>query len=114
MPDAGRDARERVKIDGDLRGEVLVYQPLTLTEVSLAGALLQTTFPLSLDSPHGLRLAVGDPPVTATARVLHSRIIQIEGGRLTYQSEIEFIEPSDALIDAITRLLAQLRGPKWD
>ena len=87
---------------------------MTLTEVSLAGALVETTFPLSLDASHGLRLALGNTPVTATARVVHSRIVQIEGGRLTYQSEIEFVDPSDALIEAINSLLLQLQGTKWD
>ena len=114
MSDADRRAHERVTIAGNMRGEVLVYQPMTLTEISLAGALLETTFPLSLDSAHDLRLALGSTPVIATAQVVHSRIIQIEGGRLTYQSEIEFIEPSDAVIDAINDLLAELRGTKWD
>jgi hypothetical protein len=110
MSDADRRAHERVTIAGDLRGEVLVYQPLTLTEISLSGALVETTFPLSVDSSHDLRLSLGSTPVMATAQVVHSRI----GGRLTYQSEIEFIEPSDAVIDAINGLLAELRGTKWD
>jgi len=105
---------ERVTIASDLLGEVLVYQSMTLTEISLADALLETTFPLSVDSPHDLRSALGSTPVMATAQVLHSRIIQIEGGCLTCQSEIEFIEPSDAVIDAIKALLAELRGTKWD
>jgi hypothetical protein len=114
MSDADRRAHERVTIAGDLRGEVLVYQPLTLTEISLSGALVETTFPLSVDSSHDLRLSLGSTPVMATAQVVHSRITQIEGGRLTYQSAIEFIEPSDAVIDAINGLLAELRGTKWD
>ena len=114
MSDADRLAHERVTIAGNLQGEVLVYQPMTLTEISLAGALRETSFALSVDSSHELRLALGPTPVMATAQVIHSRIIQIEGGRLTYQSEIEFIAPSDAVIDAINGLLAELRGTKWD
>ena len=64
---------ERVTIASDLLGEVLVYQSMTLTEISLADALLETTFPLSVDSPHDLRSALGSTPVMTTAQVLHSR-----------------------------------------
>jgi hypothetical protein len=84
MSDTERRANERMKIPGSLRCEVLVYQPMHLTDISLGGALVETTFPLPLDSSHDLRVPLGSTSVMATARVVHSRVSQIKGERLTY------------------------------
>ncbi len=108
MSDAERRDSDRVKIPGDLECEVLVYQPMTLTEISLGGALVETAFPLPLDSSHDLRLPIGSTSVIVSARVVHSHISRIGGGHVTYQSGIEFVAPSGAVVDAITALLVQL------
>ena len=44
-PDSRRDS-ERVEILGELRGEVMVFQPMTITEISGGGAQIETPFPL--------------------------------------------------------------------
>ena len=114
MSDTERRANERVKIPGNLRCEVLVYQPMYLTEISLGGAIVETTFPLPLDSRHEIRVPLGSTSLMAAARVVHSRVSQIEGGRLAYLSGIEFVEPSSALLAAITALLLRLRDTTWN
>lgn len=80
--DERRDA-ERVRVPGDLQGEVLVYQPLTLRELSLVGAVIETAFPLPPQSSHNLRLALGPTNVVANARVVDSCVSQIGDGRVT-------------------------------
>jgi hypothetical protein len=107
--DERRDA-ERVRVPGDLQGEVLVYQPLTLRELSLVGAVIETAFPLPPQSSHNLRLALGPTNVVANARVVDSCVSQIGDGRVTYRSGVEFIDPPDAVLDAITALLKHLRA----
>ena len=114
MSNPERRANERVAIPGKLRCEVLVYQPLHVTDISLGGALVETTFPLPVNSSHDIRVPLGSTSVMATARVVHSRVSQIEGGRLTYESGIEFVDPSSALLAAIRALLPRLLDTTWD
>ncbi len=109
--DEHRDA-ERVRVPGDLQGEVLVYQPMTLRELSLVGAVIETAFPLLPQSSHKFRLALGPTNVVASARVVDSRVSQIGDGRVTYRSAIEFIDPPDGVLDAITALLNHLRATR--
>ena len=44
---------------GHLQGEVMVFQPMLIKEISLGGALVETRFPLHLNSLHDLRLTLG-------------------------------------------------------
>ena len=52
--------RERVPILGSLRGEVMVFQPMTILDISRGGAQIETAFPLQLDSLHDFRLTLND------------------------------------------------------
>ena len=51
---------QRLEILGDLRGEVMVFQPMAIKEISRGGAQVETGFPLHLDSLHDFRLTLGD------------------------------------------------------
>ena len=50
---------ERVLILGDLQGEIMVFEPLQIKEISRGGASVETRFPLALNSLHELRLTLG-------------------------------------------------------
>ena len=65
---------ERTQILGDLRGEVMVYQPMAIRELSDSGAQVETSFPLQLDSLHDVRLELGDASVVVKGRVVHCSI----------------------------------------
>ena len=102
-----RDA-ERIEILGELLGEVMVFQPLAIKEVSRGGAQVETGFPLQLDSLHEFRLTLGDRSVIVKGRVAHCSISDVDQEVVLYRSGIEFVEPSDrvytvvaAFIDAI-------------
>ena len=69
MTEADRRDTTRVELLGDLRGEVMVYQPMTVTEISDRGAQIETSFPLQLGSLHDLRLALGSSSVVVKGRV---------------------------------------------
>jgi hypothetical protein len=47
---------DRVLILGDLQGEIMVFEPLQIKEISRGGASVETRFPLALNSLHELRL----------------------------------------------------------
>jgi hypothetical protein len=97
--DNKRDA-ERLEILGDLRGEVVVFQPMAIKEISRTGAQVETAFPLHLDSLHDLRLTLGDRSVIVKGRVAYCSISDVDQEQVIYRSGMEFIEPSEA-VDAV-------------
>jgi len=96
---------ERVEILGELSGEVMVYQPMSITQISCAGAQIDTTFALQVDSLHDFRLRLGDRSVVVKGRIAHARVCDVEDGGLVYRAGIEFVEPSEHVVQAIREFL---------
>ena len=59
---------ERIQILGELHGEVMVFQPMAVKEISRGGAQSRNEVSLQLDSLHELRLTLGDRSVVVKAR----------------------------------------------
>jgi hypothetical protein len=110
-PSGKRDS-ERISILGDLQGEIMVFEPLHIKELSRGGALVETRFPLTIDSLHELRLTVGSNSVVLKGRVVHSRISDVEQEIVTYRSGIEFVEPSDRVREAIVEFLEAIKASR--
>lgn len=100
---------ERVPILGELHGEVMVFQPMAIKEVSRGGAQIETTFPLQLDSLHDLRLTLGDRSVIVKGRVAHCSIADVEQEVVTYRSGVEFVEPPERVAAAIAGFIQAIR-----
>src|SRR3954463_11465102 len=100
-PEDKRDT-ERLQILGDLRGEVMVFQPMAIKEISRGGAQVETGFPLHLDSLHDFRLTLGDRSVFCKGRVVPCSITDVEHELVLYRAGIEFIEPSERVAAAIS------------
>jgi hypothetical protein len=107
-PEDKRDT-ERVQILGELRGEVTVFQPAAIKEISRGGAQVETGFPLQLDSLHEFRLTLGDRSVVVKGRVAHCSITDVEQELVLYLAGIEFIEPSDRVAAVIAEFLAAVQ-----
>jgi hypothetical protein len=103
---------ERIEIIGDPRGEVMVYQPMVLAEVSRAGAQVETTFPLQIDSLHDFRFVLGDRSIVVKGRVAHAHVSNVEDGATIYRSGIEFVEPSERVIEAIGDFMDEVASAK--
>ena len=103
-PEDKRDT-ERVQILGELRGEVTVFQPMAIKEISRGGAQIETGFPLHVDSLHEFRLSLGERSVVVKGRVAHCKITDVEQELVVYLSGIEFIEPSDHVAAVISDFL---------
>ena len=97
----GQRRTERMELLSDLRGEVMVYQPMVLTEVSRLGAQVETTFPLQIDSLHDFRFVLNGRSIVVKGRVVHEHVSQVEGQATTYQAGIEFVQPSERVVAAI-------------
>src|ERR1700716_4297496 len=107
LADDKRDT-ERLEILGELRGEVMVFQPMAIKEIR-GGAQVETGFPLHLDSLHDFRLTLGDRSLVLKGRVVHCSITDVEEELVVYRAGIEFVEPADRVasgiagfIDAVT------------
>ncbi len=102
--------RERIEILGELHGEVMLFQPMSVKELSRGGAQVETAFPLHLDSLHEIRLTLGSRSVVLKGRVAHSRISDVDQELVTYRSGIEFVEPSDRVRTVITEFIDAIRA----
>jgi hypothetical protein len=103
---------ERIEIIGDPRGEVMVYQPMVLTQVSRAGAEVETAFPLHIDSLHDFRFVLGDRSIVVKARVVHAHVSNVENAATIYRSGIEFVEPSERVVEAIGEFMDEVAAAK--
>ena len=101
---------ERIQILGELRGEVMVFEPMAIKEISRGGAQVETRFPLQLDSLHEFRLTLGDRSVVVKGRVAHCSITDVDQELVTYRSGIEFIEPSDRVYSVISEFIDAIKG----
>jgi hypothetical protein len=99
---------ERIELPGELTGEVMVFQPMTIRQLSRGGMQVETAFALQLDSLHDFRLTLGDRSIVVKGRVAHSRICDVDESLVTYRSGIEFIEPSQHVATAIDEFLLLL------
>jgi PilZ domain-containing protein len=108
-PEDKRD-KERVPVPSPLHGEVMVFQPMTILDISLGGAQIETPFPLQLDSLHDFRLSLGDRSVVVKGRIAHCHIeqLQLERG-VIYRTGVEFVEPSEHARTAISAFVEALK-----
>src|SRR5213592_4001778 len=107
-PDDKRDT-DRIEILGELHGEVMVFQPTIIKEISHGGAQVETTFPLHLDSLHDFRLTLGDRSIVIKGRVAHCSISDVEQEGVIYRSGLEFIEPSERNASVIRDFIDAIR-----
>src|SRR5215510_9646675 len=103
---------ERIQILGELHGEVMVFQPMAVKEISRGGAQVETKFPLQLDSLHELRLTLGDRSVVVKARVAHCSIVDVDQELVTYRSGIEFVETSDRVHSVISEFMESIKDSR--
>jgi len=106
--DETRDT-ERIPILGELHGEVMVFQPTTIREISRGGAQVETLFPLHVDSLHEFRLSLGDRSVVVKGRIAHCSISDMDQEIVTYRSGIEFVELSDRVFEAIADFIDAIK-----
>jgi hypothetical protein len=91
---------ERVLVPAEVTGEVTVYEPMTILDLSVTGAQIETNFPLQLDSLHDFRLSLGARSVVVKGRIVHSTVGELHDRDVVYRTGVEFIEPSDHAVAA--------------
>lgn len=87
----------------------MVFQPMTILNISYHGAQVETPFPLQLDSLHQFRLSFGDLAVVVRGRIANCRVSEILDTDALYRSGIEFVEPSEHVATGIASFVEALR-----
>ena len=105
-----RDGGDRIPILGDLHGEIMVFQPMGIKEISRGGAQVETAFPLHLDSLHDLRLTLGDCSIVVKGRVVHCSITDVDQDVVVYTSGVEFIDAPERVDSVIADFLDAIRA----
>ncbi len=77
--------KERVAPTGQLEGAVMVFQPMTIVEISHNGAQIETPFPLQLDSLHEFRLSLGERSVVVKGRIVHCYVGELRNDVTVYR-----------------------------
>jgi hypothetical protein len=111
MPDDKRDSR-RTTVLGELLGEIMVFEPMLIKDVSLRGVSIETGFPLQLDSLHDLRLTLGRRSIIVKGRVVHSSISDVDQDIVKYRTGVEFIEASERVLKVIEEYLESVRATR--
>jgi hypothetical protein len=100
---------ERIPLEGPVEGEVMVFQPMTILDLSISGAQIQTAFALQLDSLHDFRLTLGNRSIIVKGRIAHCQIGQLTDVAALYRSGIEFVDLAEHARDALAAFVTATR-----
>jgi len=112
IDDTDKREKERVAPTAQLEGAVMVFQPMTVLQISHNGALIETPFPLQLDSLHEFRLSLGERSVVVKGRIVHCYVGELRNDVTVYRSGIELVEPSEPVRRAIEAFVDTLSAAR--
>jgi hypothetical protein len=104
-----RRDEERVPVLEALEGDVMVFLPMTITEIARGGVQVETPFAFQIDSIHELRLALGDRPVVVKGRVTHCSIVDVGQESVLYRTGLEFVDLPTRLADVISAFVETMK-----
>ena len=84
----------RVALDGEVRGEVMVFQPMLILDISRGGAQIETAFALRTESTHDFRLSLGDRAIIVRGRIAYCQIGELTEATALYRSGVAFVDLS--------------------
>ena len=110
MADDNKRDTERVPVPSPLNGEVKVFQPMTILDVSHGGAQIETPFALQLDSLHDFKISLGPRSIVVKGRIAHCHIGELREGIVLYRTGVEFIENSGHVQAALDHFVEALKA----
>lgn len=108
MADEPRRAHDRHELPAIASGEVKLYLPMAVRQLSTGGALIELAVPLQLESLHDFRLALGDRSVVVKGRVVHAHVETVSPSRVSYHAGVEFVDLSEPVARAIADFLTTI------
>jgi PilZ domain-containing protein len=110
MTDDNKRDNERVPVPSPIHGEVKVFQPMTILDVSNGGAQIETPFALQLDSLHDFKISLGNRSIVVKGRIAHCHIGELREGVVLYRTGVEFIENSQHVQAALEHFIEALKA----
>jgi hypothetical protein len=101
---------ERVPVSSPIHGEVKVFQPMTILDVSHGGAQVETPFALQLDSLHEFKISLGERSIVVKGRIARCHIGELREGIVLYRTGVEFIENSVHVQAALDHFVEALKA----
>ena len=102
----------RLEILGELGGEVMVFHAMSVKDLGVTGARVETPFAFQLDSLHELRLTLDDQSIVVKGRVAHCQISDVEQEQLSYQAGFEFVDLTERAQDVIKQFLETVESAR--
>ena len=100
--------RPRFALPSSLSGEVTVYRPLSVSDLSPLGARVETAEVLRVDSVRAFRLNLGEQTVVLKGRIAHASVRTLDDDVVVYTSGVEFLDVPPLARAAIERFLARV------
>jgi hypothetical protein len=110
MTDNNKRDASRVDVLGALGGDVMIYQPMLIAQISKGGMQIETSFALQLDSLHDFRLTLGERSVVVKGRIVHCHISDVDQEIVQYRSGVEFIQASPHVASVIATFIEHLNA----
>ncbi|CAN5815160.1 hypothetical protein BH24ACI5_BH24ACI5_01310 [soil metagenome] len=107
-------AVSRTPLPGEVVGEVTVFQPMTILDMSERGCQIESPYKLQNDSLHDFRLSLAERSVVVKGRIVYCRIGELQDGVVRYRSGVEFVQPSAHAVKAIQDFVAVHRAEPPD
>jgi hypothetical protein len=107
---ADRRTATRFEIVGELWGSVQALEPLEVCNLSLSGALVESTAPLPVGSIQPVRLVQGSQTSELRAAVRHLSPIHLQGGARRYRVGLEFLNVDERAAEWIGGFLEEHRA----
>lgn len=85
-------AVDRTPITSEILGNVTVFQPMTILNLSEAGIQIETPYKLQNDSLHDFRLSLGERSVVVKGRIVYCHVGELHEGSIIYRSGVEFVD----------------------
>ncbi len=86
----------RIVIPPQVTGEVTLYQPMSILDLSIAGAQMETSVPLLNDSIHDFRLTLENRSVIVKGRVAYCQVGALRNAVVIYRCGVRVRRPVGA------------------
>lgn len=97
----------RTHLTRELTGEVTVFRPLSVSDLSSCGARVETGDALRVGSIRAFRLNLGDQTVVLKGRIMHARVRTLDNQQVLYTSGVEFVDVTPSAQAAIDHYLSR-------
>ena len=104
-------AVDRTPVTSEIVGNVTVFQPMTILNLSEAGIQIETPYKLQNDSLHDFRLSLGERSVVVKGRIVYCQVGELHEGSVIYRSGVEFVTVPSHALTAVREFVAAHNSP---